>query len=427
MANELAVLKDVQLPAHLSTEEAGEHLRESLKAAAGIKSIAFPTISIKGSKFHVKKDGETRLITDPSKPGLNLPLMMLEVVVVGWNPNLSKTFYEGEYDEQKHGEEPDCRSDDSITPDSDIAQPQNNVCSTCKQNQWGSKVSKITGKDVKACSDGKRIVVIPALALEKSEAYGLMITPASLKAWKKYVDILSEKKIPIFSVVTNFTFDSKAAFPKVDFGFNRFLDSEEYALVVKRRASDEVKNIATPRPVSTVRTVAGPAPLNKTEALAPAPVVEKAPVVATKATEAPTTTVKTEQAGFDFGAPAKAAAPAVQPETEAQAQARYAQEVEAKIAHMDESIKATIRVVGIDSPAGQALLAQFPPKLAEAAPKRATRGKAKPAGDPATTTATKTDAPAQAEGFSAAPAANVATAATLDTGLQGMLDDAMKM
>lgn len=431
MANELVVLKDVQLPAHLATPEAGEHLRESLKAAAGIKSIAFPRVGIKGGKFHVIKDGETRLVTDPDKPGLNLPLMMLEVVVVAWNPALSKTYYEGEFDEQQHGEEPDCRSDDGIAPDSDVAQPQNPTCATCPMNQWGSKVSKITGKDVKACSDGKRLVIIPSRALAKSEAYGFVITPAALKAWKKYVDILTEKKIPIFSVVTNLTFDPKAAFPKVDFGFNRFLDSEEYAIAVARRETEEVKNIATPRPVSTARTVSGPAPLKKTEpsqsdldtkaataALKREADAKVATDAAKKATEEPT--------GFSVSAPPAPVQPTVQIKTAAQIDAEFAATIEAKIAHMDEAIKATIRVVGIDSPAGQALLAQFPvpSKAAEPTGKTPRRVKAKPAEAQAAVAPPATDVQA---GFASAPAAQVATAATLDTGLQGMLDEAMKL
>jgi hypothetical protein len=53
MSTALAI-QNIQLPAHLHSAQ--ELLKESMQAAGGIKAGGFPSISIKGSKFHIKKD-----------------------------------------------------------------------------------------------------------------------------------------------------------------------------------------------------------------------------------------------------------------------------------------------------------------------------------------------------------------------------------
>lgn len=307
------VIPDMNLPAHLQ----GITPEENAAASAGIKAGGFPRISLAGSKFHLIKDGDRKVI--PSLEDPSLPMMRLEAIVVGWSPFTTKTYYEGDYSEDDDQKEPDCRSDDGIVPDADVAVKQSPTCALCPQNVWGSKVSKYSGKDTKACSDGKRLVLIPAQAMD-SEAIALNVTPAALKAWKQYVDALSAKGVPLSSVVTGFTFDATANFPKLLFNWMRFLSAEEYAKAKERRDSAEVKSIASPRSVTSARAL-------------PAPAAQQA-----------------------VSAPAQPPAPPKPPEPPKPVQ----QVVDTRLAHLDAGMKAAITAVGIDSVAGQAILAQFP-------------------------------------------------------------------
>ena len=269
---------NLQLPAHLLTPDAIAAIAAANAAAAGgIKLGGFPRISIKGSKFHIVKGGETTTIMEPAAPGQPaLPMMILKVVIASANPGLSKTFYAGDY-QPGDDKEPDCSADNGIVPDAHIVNKQSPTCAICPQNQWGSKISKTTGKDVKACSDTKRLVLLPGADLAY-EAAGLAIPPASLGDWGKYVKALSERNIPVNAIVTNITFDATASYPKLLFSFNRVLTEAEYAQVVARAQGDDVKNIVSP-----VRQIALPqlaAPAGPTAApAAPAPPRPRRPLL----------------------------------------------------------------------------------------------------------------------------------------------------
>lgn len=326
MSTALAI-RDIQLPAHLQNQAA--LLAESKQAAGGIKAGGFPSISIKGSKFHVKKDGESKMISDPRDP--QLPLMKLKVVIVGWNPNVSKTYFEGEY-EAGSDKEPDCRSDDGRFPDADIANPQHTDCTSCKQNQWGSKVSKTSGKDVKACSDNKRLAVIAADVLE-SEALGLQVTPAALKDFKAYADLLNSKSIPVQSVVTELTFDPQAGFPKLQFGFGGFLDAAQFAVIERRMIGEDVAVIKNPRIVSSARAT-----------------IPIKPIAETKPAEQQDQTQRIDPTTV-------AASIAIAQKEKEMAEAKA---IDGRVAHLEAGLKAAVLAMGIDSVGGQAILAQFP-------------------------------------------------------------------
>lgn len=300
MANNTALTvipSDVQLPARLRTPEAAAAIAAANAAAAGgIKSGSFPKLSKKGGKFHiVDGDEEITLMNAPESPGQPaLPMMLLGMVVIGANPAISKHYYEGEY-QPGDAKEPDCKSADGIRPDASVTNPQSTMCATCPKNQWGSKISKLTGKDSKACTDTKQIVVVPRADL-KYKALGLAITPSELKDWGTYVKALSQRNIPVTEVQTNITFDTTATHPKLLFSFGGVLTDEEAAIVAERMKGDDVKTIVSPTPSSA----ALPAPQPSNAAPAPTPVQE--------ATTAPTTTVATPAAATPLGFPASAPA-----------------------------------------------------------------------------------------------------------------------
>ena len=353
-----------QLPAHLQTAEAAAAIAAyNAAAAGGIKIGGFPLISIKGSKFHIVKGGETttimappQMIPDPLKPGAwmqstapAVPLMCLEAVVASANPQLSKTYYEGEY-QPGDDKEPTCSADNGTVPDVHIVNKQSPTCATCPQNQWGSKISKTTGKDVKACSDTKRLVLLAARDLP-SEALGLSIPPASLGDWGKYVKALSERNIPVNAIVTNITFDATASYPKLLFSFNRVLTAAEYAAVTERAKGDDVKNIVSP-----VRQIALP------QLAAPTPAPAAPPPAQVPVASAPTLSV----APTGFGAasapvvPAQAT-PAPDKPKRAPRKAAVQQELTLDpLAHLPPELQAIVRTLGVEDPLAQALIAKYP-------------------------------------------------------------------
>lgn len=324
-----------ELPSYLQVGSEAARAR-NLAAMGGIKAGGFPRISIGGAKFHMIDGDDKILLTDPNNP--DLPAMQLEVSVVGFNPGVSKTYYKGKWQEGD-ADEPDCSSDDGITPDPHVAAPQCSNCAGCPQNQWGSKISE-QGKQIKACSDNKRLVILPVSDLDESKAIAFTITPASLKPWAEYVRALDSRGVEISTCVTKIQFDPNVTFPKLMFKFGRYLTPEELAIVRERETEDDVRLIASPRK-SAPQAPRAAAPAAPAQAAAPAPSPAPAPV-------AP---------------PAPAAAPAPAP-------------VEAKPewkAGLTDQIAAAIEAVGgPDSPGGAALMAQFKPKQeAPAEPKAA--------------------------------------------------------
>ena len=158
------VPSNLELPAHLRTPDIIAAIAAANAAAAGgVRAGGFPSISIKANRFAIKDGDETQaLMTPPAAPGQPaLPMGCLEVVVVDANPALSHTYYEGEWVEGEN-KEPNCRSSNGVTPDADVATKQAAVCATCPKYAWGSAISKLSGKPVRACHDSKQLAVVPA-------------------------------------------------------------------------------------------------------------------------------------------------------------------------------------------------------------------------------------------------------------------------
>lgn len=291
MSNEVQVVpSNLQLPAHLQSPDIAAAIAAANAAAAGgVRAGGFPTISIKANKFSIKDGDETTpLMNPPTAPGQPaLPMMCLEVVIVDANPALSHTFFAGEYVEGEN-KEPDCRSANGITPDADVATKQNAVCATCPQYQWGSKISKLSGKPIRACGDSKQLAVIPAADLNY-KMLGLQIKAGSLGNWGKYIQALTGRGYGVSTLVTNITFDQSAN-GVLNFSFNRFLTEAEYNKVNERKNGDDVRLIVA-----------------QTRALAPAVAQIAAPASAPAESAAP---AQPAPATTGFGAAPQPVAPA---------------------------------------------------------------------------------------------------------------------
>lgn len=375
--NNLVVIPhNIQLPAFLQNN-AELVAQANAAAGGGIKTGGFPRISIAGSKFFIVDGGEKTLITDPANPAL--PLMQLAMVVIGANPRLSKVLYEDDF-EPGSADEPLCSSDDGIRPDAHLAAPVHNNCAQCPKNQWGSKISKSSGKEVKACSDIKRLAMLPTVDLD-FKALGFTITPSSLGDWGKYVKALSERNIPVTAVVTNLTFDATVSYPKVNFAFGRFLTPEEFAKVTARSSGDDVKQIVSPR-ASAVPVLAAPTaqaagiPVNPAPTEA-APVQEPAKAPRQRRTRAePPVSVLVAADAAAQATVAQLAGQAATTQVAAQAAAVD------PLGHLPPGIREAVQAVGPTSPAGLAILAQYAVPASVAPPAHPHPQQAAPAASP---------------------------------------------
>jgi hypothetical protein len=266
---------NVQIPAHLAAK-VGQPSALSQSIASGISSgQSFPRISIKGARFRIIEDG-TETVLDTTS---------LDVVIVGANPKLSKTFYAKAWDKDAEPSAPDCFSLDGVRPHPESEGPQNDVCASCPHNAWGSKTGP-QGQQLKACTDQKRLAVVAADDPE-GPVYLLQVTPAALKGLNSYHKELSVRGIPAEVVKTKIGFDTDASFPKLKFGFGGFLDEGTYAAVEPLFGAESVLEItgekqpeaaaapSTPRKAAV--KVSQPAPEPEVEEEAAAPAAAEAP------------------------------------------------------------------------------------------------------------------------------------------------------
>ncbi len=261
---------NVQIPAHLAAR-VGAPSALALSLTGGISSTTggFPRISIKGSRFRII-EGDTETVLDQT---------FLDVVVVGANPRLSKQWYAKAWTPDSEPSAPDCFSLDGIGPDPESTSPQNDLCASCPQNAWGSKITP-QGQQIKACADQKRLAVVAADDAG-GPVYLLLVTPAALKGLNQYQKELSMRGIPPEIVKTKVSFDTDASFPKLTFGFAGFLDESTQTAVDELFGSDSVKEItgeAVTKPVAIPAPVAKPPAVTVKPAPAPKPEPEPKPI-----------------------------------------------------------------------------------------------------------------------------------------------------
>ena len=188
--------------------------------------MLIPKIAIRNTKYFFVDDKEEDT---------------LDIVIVGANPKLSKSWYKNEWSPDRDTNLPDCYSFNGATPSEYSSEPQNNLCATCPQNAWGSKISPTGGK-IKACSDQKRLAVTLADTTDGT-IYLLQVTPTSLKNLNSYQKDLSVRGIPPEIIKTRLSFDKESPYPKLSFSFTGFNSTSSQENVDKLLGSEEVKII----------------------------------------------------------------------------------------------------------------------------------------------------------------------------------------
>lgn len=198
----------------------------------------YPTVSIKGKVFTLKRGDEKTLITDSNDE----PARSLEVVILKAGPagdKLSKVYYASGYTEGSDAK-PLCYSNDGIAPGVNATEPQAKTCATCPKNVWGSHVSE-DGKKGKACSDSKRLAIAPAGQV--NDPMLMRVPAASLKALTAFGQQLAKRGVPYQAVVAKIGFDYSVAHPALTFKPVGFVDESTLMEIKEVVESDLVKRI----------------------------------------------------------------------------------------------------------------------------------------------------------------------------------------
>lgn len=253
--------------------------------SSGIRG-GYSVISIRGSKWHIKADGEETTVTNAEGD----PIGSLRLVLLKASPHISKNYYPGGYAPDSN-DPPTCSSIDGVTPDPGSPSVQAPSCAVCPQNVIGSKMTD-DGKKLKACSDSRRIATIPEGDFKNERYSGAMLlrVPASsLSNLSAYGKKMKQVGFPYNTIVTRCSFDHDAAFPKIEFNAVRPLTDDE--------ANEIVGLLSEPEFADKIEAVLAKdleiVPLDQRPAAIETPVFEEAALVAALPTKpAPTTKPK---------------------------------------------------------------------------------------------------------------------------------------
>lgn len=207
---------------------------------AGIRS-GFGIIGYRGKVWSTKYQGEEKPLMREDGDGARASI---EVVIVKASGSIAKIYYETGFVDGSTAP-PDCWSTNGVTPDGGSPKKQSPTCAGCPKNAWGSKVTE-AGKQTKACSDSKRLAVVPAADM-KNEAMGgtmlLRVPAATLKDLKSYGDTLMQYGYPYYGVVTRISFDINEAFPKFVLSAVRPLTDAEAETILELQKSTQTNSI----------------------------------------------------------------------------------------------------------------------------------------------------------------------------------------
>jgi len=248
----------------------------------------FPRISSNRRMFSIVESGADPIVIKDEQGN---PVHQLDVVILGANMGVYKTFYAKGYDSKAAVKEaPICWSatGEAPHPSVDVKARQSDRCATCKQNVFGSKINP-NGKKAKACSDSKRLLVVSPDDLE-GPIYMVNISATALKSLNTYHKYLNHNNAVVQQVATRLSFDESSDVPVFQFAYVGALTQEDFNKVIKRLEEPEViefmegtldtetdapRNLGPDHDEEEVQTA--PAPAAPAPAPAPAPKAEEKP------------------------------------------------------------------------------------------------------------------------------------------------------
>ena len=212
--------------------------------------VTVPTLSYEGKTWQIKKGGETTKLQAVNGDGDLVPVPIMRMVILSFNPDRGRSFYPGAYNPAAAAA-PKCWSADGKTPDASVKEKESPTCTGCPQSIKGSKIQD--GKEMVACSSHRMVGVLPAMQLDSdplrlklavTSDYDKEVVEHGWYALRQYVDWLKSRGIGHTGlVVTKAKFDVTTQFPKVLFALDRALTPAEIGQVKVALASPKLEEI----------------------------------------------------------------------------------------------------------------------------------------------------------------------------------------
>ena len=244
---------------------------------------SFAMYGYRGKVWSVRYRGDNKSLMREDGDG---PRGSIEVIFVQASRHKAKVWYENGYEEGSNAA-PDCWSNNGVTPDPQATKKQCDTCALCRHNAFGTGPN---GKG-KACSDSKRVAVVPVGDIQNTLFGGpmlLRIPAASLNEFGMYADVMAKAGFPLYAIATRVSFDPDVAYPKFKFHGIRPLIDAEVDEIESLRDTPLVKRIHAEQ-----HEGAAPAPAQLPP---PAKLFEQpTPVVTPKVTPAPQPVAPTAQ------------------------------------------------------------------------------------------------------------------------------------
>lgn len=244
MSNALTMFDANHLPAHVAS-----FFEEESNIA---DRVTVPSLGYEGKVWTIALNGDKTKLVKKDADGDEVPVPVMRVVVLDYAKRRGRALYEGAYDPAKPGT-PSCWSDDGVTPNASVKEPQHAKCDGCPMAVKGSKVTE-NGKAVTACSQHRMLAVVPAnkldypplrLKLAITSDYDGQSPELEAQGWyafSNYTDFLRAKGVQhTAALVTKMKFDPNVAYPKVLFSPDKWLDDAALKTIAPVAKSDGVK------------------------------------------------------------------------------------------------------------------------------------------------------------------------------------------
>ncbi len=209
-----------------------------------------PSLSYEGKTWTIVKDGNKTKLQAKNSDGDMVPVPVMRVVLLGYNPDRGRAFYEGAYNPAASAA-PKCWSADGKAPDPSVKEKQAALCANCPQSVKGSRVQD--GEERIACSSHRMIAIAPAfdlsadplrLKIAVTSDYDKDIVEHGWYAFRQYTDWLKSRGVSHTGlVVTKIKFDPNTAYPKLLFALDRLLTPEEIMTIKTTLENPKVKEL----------------------------------------------------------------------------------------------------------------------------------------------------------------------------------------
>jgi hypothetical protein len=220
----------------LFNQEVPDYLKNSQPSAL-TKSLAGSTgnkrLSIRGSVFRMVVGGEEVRKAEGRS---------LQVIIVNGAPKNSRTFYAGTYSADNKAP-PSCWSNNGDVPDAAVEEPAHSNCQECPNNIKGSGQGTS-----RACRFSRRLA-LQIVGDPTEDVYQFVLPSQSIfgkgdgdnMPFEQYAKYLSGNGRSIEDVITEMSFDTDSATPKLFFKAVAHVSREQHESAIKAGKSDEAK------------------------------------------------------------------------------------------------------------------------------------------------------------------------------------------